>query len=222
MKTDSQIQKDVMDELKWEPFLNAEQIGVAVKNSVVTLSGRVDTYSKKACAEKAAKRVAGVKAVAEDIEVSLPGSSQRTDTDIAEAALNALKWHSALREDKIKLKVESGIVTLEGEVDWEFQRDSARMMVENLTGVWSVVNLIKIAPRTSPKELKRHITSAFQRNACIDSENINVEIAGHKAILKGHVRSWAEKEDAEKAAWAAPGITSVENELEINSERILF
>ena len=222
MKTDSQIQKDVMDELKWEPFLNAEQIGVAVKNGVVTLSGKVDMYSKKTCAEKAAKKVAGVKAVAEDIEVILPGSSRRTDSDIAEAALHALKWHSALQEDKIKLKVESGIITLEGEVDWEFQRDSARLMVENLTGVWSVINKIKITPRTSPKELKKRITSAFQRNACLDSENIDVEISDHKAVLTGHVRSWAEKEDAEKAAWAAPGITSVENELEINSERILF
>lgn len=222
MKTDVEIQKDVMDELKWTPFLNASQIGVAVKNGVVTLSGTVDMYSKKTAAENAAKRVSGVKAVAEDIEVKLPGSSLRTDAEIAEAVLNALKWHSAIREDKLKIKVEDGLVTLEGEVDWEYQRNSASIVAEDLTGVRGIINNIKISHKTTPKEVKQGIKSAFQRYAAFDAGKIEVEIEGSTAILSGTVRSWVEKKDAERAAWAAPGITRVENKLEINSEIFVY
>ena len=222
MKTDLQIKNDVMEELKWEPVLNASQIGVSVKDGVVTLSGTVDSYSKKITAERSAKKIDGVKAIAEDIEVVLPGTSKRNDTDIADAVVNALKWHSAVREHKINVKVESGIVTLEGEVDWEFQKNSAKMMVENLLGVTGIINNIKIKQKSSVSEIKKKIISAFHRSATIDASGIEIEIIGSKAILKGNVRSWAEKEDAENAVWSASGIDRVDNRLEIKTEELIF
>jgi len=218
MKTDSEIQKDVMDELKWESFLDATNIGVAVKNGVVTLTGTVDSYLKKTTAEKAAKRIAGVKAVAEEIEVKNAGHFIKNDSEIAEAVLNALKWHSALQEDKLKVKVEKGVVTLEGLVDWEFQRNSARLMIENLRGVRGIINSIKIAPHIIVKDLKQKINDAFHRSATVDSGKISVKVDGDKVILTGKVRSLAEKEDAEKAVWAARGISEVEDKLEIENE----
>ena len=224
MKTDIDIQRDVIAELKWVPFLNSSEIGVTVTNGIVTLSGVVDTYSKKRAAENAVKKVAGVKVVAEDIEVKLPSSNQRNDTDIAAAILKALKWHSAFLEDTIKIIVDSGIVTLEGEVDWEFQRDSARLMIEDLVGVKSIINKIKLKPKAKPnaEEVKKNIIAAFHRSASLNSENISVEIIGNKAILRGHVYSWTEKDNAEKTAWSVAGIENVDNRLEINIEELIF
>ncbi len=222
MKTDIEIQKDVLDELKWEPYLSATEIGVAVKNGIVTLSGTVNSYLKKTRAEKAAKRVSGVKAVAEDIEVKYADSLLKNDTEIAETILNALKWHSAINEEKIKVKVEDGVVTLDGEVDWEFQRNSAVMQIENLIGVKRIVNNITIKSGIVPKELKQKVNSAFHRSATIDSEKINIEVAGSKVTLTGKVRSWAEKNDAENAVWAAQGVNKVENNLEIDMEVFAF
>lgn len=218
MKTDSEIQKNVMDELKWEPFLNSSEIGVAVKDGVVTLSGIVDTYSKKQAAEKATKRVAGVKAVAEEIEVKLFSSTVKSDTEIARTIADSLKWHSAVQEEKIKVKVENGWVTLEGDVDWEFQKNAAKTTVENLLGVKGITNLISVKPSITAKDVKQKITSAFVRSATIDSEKINVEIIGSKAILTGKVRSWEERQEAQNAAWKAQGINSVENKLEVETE----
>jgi osmotically-inducible protein OsmY len=222
MKTDLEIKQDVIEELKWEPFLNASQIGVSVKEGVVTLSGSIDSYSKKIAAEKATKNVSGVKAVALDLEVNLPGSSIRNDTDIAEAVVNALKWHSAVRENKINVKVESGVVTLEGIVDWEFQKNSAKMMVENLMGVKGIVNTIQIKQKTSIEDIKQKVSAAFHRSATIDASGIDIEIIDNKAILKGNVRSWAEKEDAENAVWSANGIERVDNRLEIKTDELVF
>ena len=216
MKTDVEIQKDVMDELNWEPFLKATEIGVAVKNGVVTLSGKVDSYSKKISAEKAAKRVVGVKAVAEDIEVKLDANGKKSDSEIAEAVLNALKWHSAMQEDKIKVKVEDGWVTLEGEVEWEFQRNAAKSMVKDLIGVAGVLNNIKLMPKLVPSEIKRKITAAFHRSATVDADKVNVLVEGSKVSLSGKVRSYAEKKEAERTAWLAPGVTKVENKIEID------
>ena len=216
MKTDAEIQKDVMDELKWIPLLKSTEIGVAVKNGVVTISGIVDTYSKKISAEKAAARVAGVKAVAEDIEVKVSGTGKRTDTEIAEAVLNVLKWHSAMQEDKIKVKVDNGWVTLEGEVEWEFQRSAARLMVEDLRGVTGIINNIKIASKLSATDIKSKISSAFHRSATVDSEKIDITVEGHKVVLAGKVRSYIEKKDAENAAWLAPGVNTVDNRIEID------
>jgi osmotically-inducible protein OsmY len=218
MKTDVEIQKDVMEELQWEPLLNATEIGVAVKNGVVTLSGSVDTYLKKREAEKAAQRVAGVKAVAEDIEVNISSAFRKTDAEIAGAVLSALKWHSSVQDEKIKVTVEDGWVTLEGEAEWEFQRSSARNAIENLMGVKGITNNIKIVSRAILKEIKQKITSAFHRSATIDADKINIDTAAGKVVLTGKVRSWAERRDAENAAWAAPGVTKVDNKLEIESE----
>lgn len=215
MKTDLQIQRDVMDELNWEPSLNASEIGVAVKNGVVTLTGKVDTFSKKLTAEKAAKRVAGVKAVAEEIHVGVPLGFTKTDTELAEVVLTALQWHTAVQEEKVKIQVEEGHVTLEGEVEWEYQRTSAKTAIEQLAGIRSITNLITVNPQITAVDIRQKINSAFHRSANIDSEKIDVNVMDNKVILSGKVRSLAEKEDAEAAAWAASGVTSVENKLEV-------
>ena len=217
MKTDSQIQEDVMDQLKWEPFLNASQIGVAVKNGIVTLSGQVDTYPKKLATENATKKIAGVKAIAEDIQIGVSPAYNKTDTEIAEAVVNALKWHTAVMEEKIKIKVENGNVRLEGEVEWEFQRKNAESAIENLTGVRSVMNLITVKPKVTASGINQKITAAFERSATIDAGKITPEVIGSRVTLRGKVRSFAEKEDAENAAWFAPGVTSVDSRIEIEA-----
>jgi len=222
MKSDLQIQKDVIEELRWEPFLNSSEIGVAVKNGIVTLSGQVDSYSKKLLAEKAAKKVAGVKAVAEDIQVGILPGFRKTDTEIAEAVLNALKWHAAVIDEKIKIKVEDGNVKLEGEVEWEYQRTSIKSSIVNLVGVRSVVNLIKVKPKITPSEIEQKIKAAFQRSATIDAEKITAEVFKGEVTLLGKVRSFVEKEDAEAAAWNAPGVTSVVSKLEIEQPEFAF
>ena len=211
-----------MEELKWEPFLNASEIGVAVKNGIVTLSGSVDSYSKKLAAEKVARRVAGVKAVAEDIQVGISPDFRKTDTDIAAAVLNALKWHTAIPEEKIKIKVEDGSVKLDGEVEWEYQRNEATKAIENLAGVHSVLNLITVKPKFKPSDIQQKINAAFHRSATIDSGKVSVEVQGSRVILRGKVRSFAEKADAEQAAWAAPGVISVTSELEIEEAEYAF
>jgi VCBS repeat-containing protein len=213
MKSDVQIQQDVIEELKWEPFLNASDIGVSVKNGIVTLSGQVDAYSKKIAAEKSAKNVTGVKAIAEDIQIGVSPTHDKTDTEIAEAVLNALKWHTAVQEEKIKIKVEDGNVRLDGEVEWEYQRSNAKTAIENLSGVKSVINFITVKAKVIAADVTEKIMDAFHRSATIDAACIKPEITGNKVTLLGKVRSVSEKEDAESAAWNAPGVTTVENRL---------
>jgi osmotically-inducible protein OsmY len=214
MKSDLQIQQDIIAELKWEPVLNANEIGVSVKDGVVTLSGILDTYGKKIAAEKAAKRVMGVRAVAMDIQVGISPVFKKTDSEIAEMILTALRMHTAIQEDQIRIKVEDGNVTLEGSVEWEYQRKAALNAVENLPGVRNVLNLIFLRPETPlTNDIERKIRSAFHRRATLDAENIFVEVSGSKVSLKGSVSSMKEKDDAEEAAWAAPGVTQVNNRL---------
>lgn len=213
MKTDQQLQQDVMDELKWDPLLTASEIGVSVKNSVVTLSGYVDSYSKKLAAENAAKRVKGVHAVAEDIEIRLGMDGRRNDTEIAQAALNALKWNTNVPDERIKLKVENGWVNMEGDVDWQFQKSTAENAISNISGVRGIRNLITITPKVNISGVENRIKNALQRSAAIEAGNIAVRAEGNKVILKGKVRSWAERREVERAVWSTPGVAEVEDDL---------
>jgi osmotically-inducible protein OsmY len=215
-RTDEQIQRDVLAELKWDARVQPNEIGVAVKDGIVTLSGWVDSYTKRWAAEEAARRVRGVKAVANDIEVKLPVSAERTDADIAAAALHALKWDAMIPDDQVKVTVSKGWITLDGEVNWQFERDDAERVVRRLTGVRGVTNLIKVKTRPTPSELKQKIEDALVRSAETDAERITVEVQGSKVILKGTVRAWAEKQEAERVAWSAPGVTSVDNRITIS------
>jgi osmotically-inducible protein OsmY len=210
-RTDEQIQQDVFAELKWDARLQPNEIGVIVKDGVVTLTGWVDSYLKKWTAEDVAHRVGGVKAVANDIEVKL--SSERTDPDIAAAAVRAIEWDSAVPSDKVQVTVSKGWVTLKGEVEWQYQREDAERVIRRLAGVKGVSNLIMVKPRTTASELKKKIEDSLVRSAQLDANRITVEVQGTKAILRGTVRSWAEKEEAERVVWSAPGIVSVENRI---------
>ena len=222
MKTDIEIQKDVIDQLKWEPILNVAEIGVAVKNGIVTLSGIVDAYSKKIAAEIAARKVSGVKAVAEEIQVGLSPGFRKTDTEIAEAVLNALKWNTSVPDQKFKIKVEDGIVTVEGEVNWEYQRTAVRMSIEHLNGVRRIINLMTIKSSITPENVKQKILSAFHRSATIDADSVSAEVLDNRVVLKGKVRSFAERQDAVDAAWSAPGIRFVENRITVEEEEMVF
>jgi osmotically-inducible protein OsmY len=202
-----------MAELRWDPSVPATEIGVVVKDGVVTLTGTVDTYMKKWRAEEVAHRVTGVIAVANEIQVRSIG--ERTDSDIAAAAVHALTWNSTIPQGKVHVTVDKGWITLKGDVEWQYQRQEAERAVRRLLGVKGVSNLITVKPAASPSDLKRKIQDALVRNAQIDADGITVEVEGSKTILKGKVRSWAEREEAERVAWLAPGITSVDNRISL-------
>ena len=210
-RSDLEIQRDVLEELKWDAQLQPNEIGVSVKDGVVTLTGWVDSYLKKWAAEEAAHRVAGVKAVANDIEVKL--ATERTDADIAAAAVRALESDAAIPADKIEVTVSKGWITLKGEVEWRYQKEDAERVVRRLAGVKGVTNLIVVKPHSTPVEIKKKIEDALIRNAQLDAERITVEVRGSKVTLRGTVRAWSEREEAERVAWSAPGITSVENQI---------
>jgi osmotically-inducible protein OsmY len=216
MRSDSEIERDVREELEWDPDLDAKDIAVSVKNSVVMLTGFTRSYTDRLEAEIAAKRVAGVRAVANDIEVRLPAIDQRPDPDIARDAVEALKSELPISHDKIKLTVKDGWITLEGAVEWQYQKTSAESAVRKVKGVKGVTNLITVAPKVEPTDLKRKIMEAFKRNAEVDANRIEVETKGSTVVLKGTVRSWIEREEAERVAWSAPGITHVEDRIVVS------
>ncbi|NNF56816.1 MAG: BON domain-containing protein [Rhodothermaceae bacterium] len=213
MKSDAMIKLDVTDELDWEPSVDATHIGVAVEEGVVTLSGTISTYAEKRAAAEAALRVQGVRALADEIEVRLPGAHVRTDTDIARAAANALTWDTLIPEEALDVKVDEGIVTLSGEVPWQYQRAQAADAVSGLTGVQRVVNLIRVKPFVSADNLKEQIEKAFERTAREDARKVEVDVLAGEVTLSGTVNSMAERQEAVRVAWAAPGVTDVHDHL---------
>lgn len=217
MGKDAQLQRAVLDELKWEPSVNAAGIGVAAREGIVTLTGVVGSYPEKKAAENAAKRVAGVKAIAEEIEVRLRGGAERSDAEIAKAAVAVLQWNTSVSRDSLKVTVERGWVTLEGKVEWQFQKQEAENCVRHLLGVKGVINQIQIEVTVDTADLKAKIEQALVRNARLDAKQINVELSGGKIVLRGEVRSWSERDEAEHVAWSAPGVTKVENAVTIRT-----
>jgi osmotically-inducible protein OsmY len=212
MKSDAQIQTDVMQELKWDPSVTHEHIGVAVSDGIVALSGTVPNYIEKSAAEKAAQRVAGVKAVVEKIEVKVPGSFRKDDEDIAKAIINQFLWHAQIPDELVKASVEKGWVELTGEVEWEYQRRAAEKVVRGLTGVRGLTNKVTIKARVAqPTEIKNRIEQALKRAAEREAEHLTIEVRGSRVLLSGKVRSFAELRNVRGAAWSAPGVTSVDD-----------
>jgi len=216
MKTDLQLQRDVLDELKFEPSIREAEIGIAAKGGVVTLTGFVDSYAQKFSAERTAERVGGVKAVADEIKVKLPGAHQRSDTDIAHATVNALRWDVQVPDDRIKATIEDGWIALEGDVEWQYQKWAAEGAVRNLTGVKGVTNLIAVKPKNaSTHEVGQKIKDSMRRHAERDADRITIEAKDGRVTLRGSVSSFAERKDAEHAAWQAQGVTSVDDQIAV-------
>jgi osmotically-inducible protein OsmY len=215
MKTDDEIRQDVEDELEWEPAIDHRQIGVAVKDGVVSLTGAATAYSQKWRAERAVERVAGVRGIANDLEVRVLG--ERSDADIARAALRALQWSSVVPKDRVTVEVEKGHVTLKGELNHDFERRAAERALRDLLGVTGVTDLTTITPPVAPQDVTSGIEKTFKRGAVVDAHGITVEARGSTVILRGSVPSWHERYEAQKAAWKAPGVRSVENLITITN-----
>ena len=217
MKADAQLQKDILAELKWDPVVNETDVGVIVKEGVVTLTGHLSSYAEKCAAERAAERVHGVKALAVELTVKLPSPNERTDAQIAAAAENAIEWNSLVPQDKVRPTVEHGWITLNGEVEWDYQRRAAEKSLRNLLGVTGVTNLVHVTPSVSASQVDRKIHDALLRQADRESRKIDVSVAGSQVTLEGTVHSWAERVAAQGAAYAAPGVATVVNHLRIGS-----
>jgi osmotically-inducible protein OsmY len=215
LKTDGQLQLDVLNELKWEPGVEHEKIGVAVDNGVVTLSGLVPSYSQKLLAEQVVRRVKGVRAVAEEIEVRLVFQPKTSDPELAKRVADILEWNSLIPHDKVKVTVEDRVVKLTGDVDWGYQKDLAFKDASKISGIIRVDNLIKVSPTINKEVIRDKIEDAFERQADLEADKIQVRTEGHRVILSGKVNSWNQRSIAERAAWAAPGVTQVEDNLVI-------
>jgi osmotically-inducible protein OsmY len=214
-KADKDMRQEVLDALDWEASIKSGDIGVGVSSGVVTLTGYVPTFAQKRTAERTALRVSGVKGIANDLVVKLPKKKERTDTDIAKAAVRAIRWHTELPQDSITVKVRDGWVTLEGTVDWNYQRERAADVVRPLTGITGLTNTLTVAPRATSSDVRDRIRSALEREVNREAKNLVIEIDGDTVRLSGVVHSWIERRNAERAAWSAPGITDVVNDLEV-------
>lgn len=214
---DTDLRQDIVDELEYEPSIDAANIGVAVDGGTVTLSGHVQTYAEKRKAETIVKRVAGVRAIAEEIEVRPVGAHVTADDEIAKRAVETFRWHSSVPHDAIQVKVEHGLVTLTGKVQWFYQKDAAEKAVQGFAGVKGVSNLIAITPSVTPADVRQRIESALRRDAELEAGQIRIDVSDRRVTLEGKVRTWAEREAAERAAWAAPGVTSVVDRIAIGS-----
>jgi osmotically-inducible protein OsmY len=217
MKSDRQLQQDVMDELRYEPSLDEKEIGLNVAGGLVTLTGRVKTYLEKLAAIAAVERVAGVRAIANELTVVPPRIFEHTDVEIAEAAMRALFWCTSVPRERVKVRVEKGWITLEGKLDWHFQREAAEHAVRVLVGVRGITNLLAIEPAVKVTQVSKQIEAAFSRSAALHAQQIKVEARDHRVVLKGTVHSWEERREAEHAAWAAPGVDAVENQLAVTT-----
>jgi osmotically-inducible protein OsmY len=217
MKPDKQLQQDVMDELRYEPSLDEKEIGINVAAGLVTLTGRVKTYAEKLAAVRAVERVDGVRGIANEMTVVPPKAFEHTDVEIAEAAMRALAWCPTVPRDRVKVRVENGWLTLEGKLDWQYQKDMAENAVHLLAGVRGLSNLVSIQPAVKAAEVNKKIEAAFARSAALHAQQITVETHDRRVILKGKVHSWDERREAETAAWAAPGVAAVENQLALKA-----
>ena len=217
MLTDKQLHKNVLEALEWEPSIRHEDIAIGVKDGVVTLNGFVDSYAEKVRAERIVEKMSGVKVLADTLKVKVPSANQRTDTEIAHEVVNAFRWNVQVPDSRVKAKVENGWVTLEGDVDWYYQSTAAERAVRFLTGVRGVTNLLRIKPpKVSTFEVSEKIRNALRRSAELDAEHITVEAHDGQVTLRGKVRSFAERRDAEYAAWSAPGVTTVDDRITVN------
>ena len=214
-KTDSALKADVVNELAWDPAIKETAVGVAVKDGVVTLTGHLDTFAEKDAAMRAVRRVAGVRAIAVEIDVKLSPSHQRSDTDIARSAELALKWNTSIPADSVRVTVDHGWVTLQGEVDWNYQRLGAESIVRPLMGVVGIGNELKLKARAQAADLSRRIEDALRRQALREAQQIHIAVSGDTVKLTGKVHSWQERQAAQGVAWSAPGVRSVVNELQV-------
>jgi osmotically-inducible protein OsmY len=224
MKSNTELQRDVMNELRWEPVLSSgtSEIGVTAREGAITLVGEVNSYAKKLAALRAARRVKGVKAVALELEVVLPGEHSYSDSELAQSISHALRWHTGVAENEVKATVQNGFVFLDGEVDWPFQKKAAETALENLLGIRGITNRIKIRPQINVADIRKDIFAAFHRSATVDAGSILIDVSHGRVTLLGKVRSWAEKIEAENSAWKAPGVAEVINKIEVDNEMLVW